>query len=329
MTLDAVKNKPFPAGSIIVSTSATIGEHALITADFLANQRFTCLTLKKEYADKFDLKFLFYYCFKLDSYCLENLNQGNFSSVDMKKFYQFRFPIISIEEQQTIVSILDRFDKLCNSISDGLPAETEARKKQYAYYRDKLLNFENVCGGGTLDCIWRTLKDVAEITRGIRVVKSQLQFSGKYPVYQNCLTPMGYYTDKNRNANTTFIIGAGAAGEIGYSRIDFWAADDCYTFDCDNCLNSRYLFYVLQCQQKYICSKVRRASIPRISRSILEEIKIPVPPLEMQERIVSVLDRFDKLCNDISEGLPAEIEARRKQYEYYRDKLLTFKELKT
>lgn len=142
VTMQAVKNKPFPANSIIISTSATIGEHALITVDFMSNQRFTCLSLKKEYQNKFNMMFIFYYCFILSKYCLENLNQSSFASVDMTKFYNFTFPIIPIKEQERIVSILDRFDKLCNDISEGLPAEIKARRKQYEYYRDKLLSFE-------------------------------------------------------------------------------------------------------------------------------------------------------------------------------------------
>ena len=85
--------------------------------------------------------FVYYYCFLLGKYCKENLNQGSFASVDMTKFYKFEFPLIALEKQKKIVSILDRFDQLCNDISAGLPAEIEARRKQYEYYRDKLLAF--------------------------------------------------------------------------------------------------------------------------------------------------------------------------------------------
>ena len=138
----AVKGNLFPKNSIIIATSATIGEHALVKVDFLANQRFTVLMLKKQYKKMFDEKFLYYYCFKLDRYCLSCLNQSSFASVDMVKFANFKFPIVPLEEQQRIVDILDLFDKLCNDISEGLPAEIEARKKQYEYYRDKLLTFK-------------------------------------------------------------------------------------------------------------------------------------------------------------------------------------------
>lgn len=141
ITLAAAKYKPFEANSIIVATSATIGVHALITVPFLSNQRFTCLALKEEYRNQYNYKFLFYYCFKLDKYCLSCLNQGNFSSVDMGKFNRFKFPLIPLETQRHIVSILDRFDSICNDLVSGLPAEIEARRKQYEFYRDKLLSF--------------------------------------------------------------------------------------------------------------------------------------------------------------------------------------------
>lgn len=161
----------------------------------------------------------------------------------------------------------------------------------------------------------------------MRVVRNQLNIGGTYPVFQNSMTPLGYYDKSNCPANTTFIIAAGAAGEIGYSQSDFWAADDCFYLNCSNNLNSRYVYYALLCQQRFISSRVRRSSISRLSRKVIENMVIPVPPLELQERIVNILDRFDTLCNDLTVGLPAEIQARQKQYEYYRDKLLTFKEV--
>ena len=140
----AVKGNVFPENSIIVSTSATIGEHALITCSFLANQRFTCLMLRDEWKKQCSIKYLFYYCYKLGAFCREHLNQGNFASVDMSQFNNFVFVIPTLDEQERIISILDRFDSLCNDISSGLPAEIEARNKQYEFYRDKLLSFKQL-----------------------------------------------------------------------------------------------------------------------------------------------------------------------------------------
>ena len=135
------KSGLFPENSIIVATSATIGEHALIKIPFLCNQRFTALVLKEKYINKLDRKFLFYYCFVLDEWCRNNTTQSSFASVDMKGFRKFVFPVPSLTDQERIVSILDTFDALVNDISSGLPAELEARRKQYEYYRDRLLTF--------------------------------------------------------------------------------------------------------------------------------------------------------------------------------------------
>lgn len=145
----AVKGgKLFPADSIIIATSATIGEHALITVPYLANQRFTNLSLKEKYVAKFDIKFLFYYCFLLGEWCKKNTTMSSFASVDMDGFRKFKIPIPypddtkkSLEIQAEIVRILDKFDTLTHSISEGLPSEIELRQKQYEYYRDLLLNF--------------------------------------------------------------------------------------------------------------------------------------------------------------------------------------------
>jgi type I restriction enzyme S subunit len=142
VTPEAVKGTLFPGDSIIVSTSATIGEHALVEIPSLANQRFTYLIAKDDMKDFINVKYIFYYCFKLDEFCKEHLNQGNFSSVDMTQFGNFVFTIPSMDRQNEIVQVLDRFDVLSMDMSSGLPAEIDARQKQYEYYRDQLLTFK-------------------------------------------------------------------------------------------------------------------------------------------------------------------------------------------
>ncbi|MCO6545704.1 MAG: restriction endonuclease subunit S [Gilliamella sp.] len=141
----AVKGgKLFSENSIIISTSATIGEHALVTVSYLSNQRFTNISLKEEYQDHFDIKFVFYYCFILCNWCKKNTTVSNFSSVDMNGFKKFKFPIPPLKEQARIVEILDKFDALTNSITEGLPREIALRQKQYEYYRNLLLDFPKV-----------------------------------------------------------------------------------------------------------------------------------------------------------------------------------------
>lgn len=156
------------------------------------------------------------------------------------------------------------------------------------------------------------------------MIKNELNDIGKYAVYQNSMKPLGYYHENNVDAHTTFIISAGSAGEIGFCNEKFWAADDVYYFEPDDELNNKFLYYFLMTQQINIKGKVRKASVPRLSKTAFDKIQIPIPPIEEQERIVGILDKFDTLVNSISEGLPKEIKQRKKQYEYYRNGLLTF-----
>ena len=167
---------------------------------------------------------------------------------------------------------------------------------------------------------YKKLVDAVSIERGKRVVRSQLSISGKYPVYQNSLTPLGYHTDYNYNANTTFIIVAGAAGEIGFSDKAFWAADDCFAVVCPENVLNRYIYHLLLNNQNQLVSKVRKASIPRLSRSAIENLVIPLPTIEVQREIVRILDNFTKLTAELT----AELTVRKTQYDFYRDKLLTF-----
>jgi len=144
VTIEATKGNIMPKNSIIVSTSATIGEHALLTCKSLSNQRFTYLVLKDQYKDIVDMKYIFYHCFLLDEYCMNNLNQGNFASIDMNAFKRYVFNIPSIDKQRKIVKVLDKFDALVNDITEGIPAEVKLRRQQYEYYRNKLLSFEEL-----------------------------------------------------------------------------------------------------------------------------------------------------------------------------------------
>ena len=171
---------------------------------------------------------------------------------------------------------------------------------------------------------YKKLVDAVSIERGKRVVRSQLSIRGKYPVYQNSLTPLGYHTDCNYNANTTFIIVAGAAGEIGFSDKAFWAADDCFTVVCPENVLNRYIYHLLLNNQNQLASKVRKASIPRLSRSAIENLVIPIPPLDVQREIVRILDNFTELTAELTAELTVELTARQKQYAFYRNKLLTF-----
>jgi len=175
---------------------------------------------------------------------------------------------------------------------------------------------------------WETIGDLGILNRGKRLVRSQLGETGTYPVYQNSLTPLGYFDDKNTLPNTTFIIAAGAAGEIGHSKSEFWAADDCYFFKVPReKLNDKFIYYFLLTQKSKIVSQVRKASVPRLGRNSVENIAIPIPPLDVQAEIVRILDTFTAVTAELTQELAKEKILREKQYQYYRDKLLSFSDV--
>ena len=237
-------------------------------------------------------------------------NGGAMSNLNSDIVRSTIIPIPSLEEQQRIVGILDTF----TASIDNLKEQIAQRRKQYEYYRDQLLDLEGKPG-----VEMKTLGDICEISRGVRVVKRDLEESGIIPVFQNSLLPLGYYARSNNNGNTFVIIG-GAAGDIGYSEKPFWAADDCLCISGKEVLVDKFIYNFLIRDQHYLKSQVRKAGVPRLSRGVLDKLCISVPSLQEQSRIVSILDTFEASIAN----LESQLKEREKQYEYYRNKLLTF-----
>ena len=263
-----------------------------------------------------DSRYLYHFLLTQKTYLYSKIRKASIPRLSHKFIEIIKIPVPPLEVQREIVQILDNFTSLTAELQTKLQAELQARKKQYEYYRDKLLNFET-------NIHKEKLKSVAKISRGVRVTKSQLTDNG-YPVYQNALTPMGYHSEYNVSGGTTYVISAGAAGEIDFSDENFWAADDCLVFTELNGVTNKYIYHFLMTKKNYIKTRVRKASIPRLPREVIENLLIPTPSIEIQNKIVDILDNFEKICSDLNIGLPAEIEARQKQYEYYRDALLSF-----
>ncbi len=342
ITKEAIKGVLFPANSIIISTSATIGEHALITIDSLANQRFTYLTRKEDFLEFLDIKYFFYYCDILGEWCKNNTTKGSFNSVDMNKFRKYKFPLPPLPIQKEIVRILDSFTALTAALTAELTAEFTARKKQYEYYRDELLSFKNT------DVEWRELGEIAtEIYRGSGIKRDQITDEGIqcarygeiYTVYNVWFDQCVSHTNIDKIKSKKYFEHGDILFAITGESVEEIAKSCAYVGD-DKCLaggdivvmkhnqNPKYLAYALstidaqkQKSKGRVKSKVVHSSVPS-----LKALKIPIPSLEEQERISVILDKFDSILNDISQGLPAEIKARQKQYEFYRDKLLSFKE---
>lgn len=315
--LGVKSGKLFSKDSVMVATSATIGEHALLKVDALTNQRFTVLTRKPEYVNRLLPEFINYYCYVLDEWCKTNVHAGGFASVDMEGFKRYRFPVPPLPVQEEIVRILDSF----SSLEAELEAELEARRKQYAYYRNELLTFDRE------RVQWLKLGEAAFINKGTYITKKQV-IPGNIPVILGGVEPAYWHSESNHDGEGIVISRSGAnAGFASYWNEPIFVSDG-FVLDAKPGIDMRFLFHVLKKQQAKLHSMKRGSGVPHInSKMLANNVAIPVPPLEEQQHVVSILDRFDKLTNDLSSGLPAEIEARRKQYEYYRDRLLSFDEL--
>ncbi|WOB93954.1 restriction endonuclease subunit S [Providencia sp. PROV099] len=313
----AVKGgKLFPANSILMSTSATIGEFALISVPHLANQRFTSLTIKDSHINTFDIKFLFYYCFFLSEWCKKNTTMSSFASVDMEGFKKFLIPLPcpdnpekSLAIQSEIVRILDKF----TALTAELTAELNMRKKQYNYYRDQLLSFEE----GEVE--WVTLNTVANIKNGKDWKKLG---PGSIPVYGSGGI-MQHVDTFAYDKPTVLIPRKGSITNIFYVDEPFWNVDTIYytELNLDKIIPKFFYYFMTTIDMMQLDTGSGR---PSLTQAILNEIKIPLPTIDEQARIISLLDKFDTLTTSLQEGLPREIELRQKQYEYYRDLLLSF-----
>lgn len=165
---------------------------------------------------------------------------------------------------------------------------------------------------------WKKLGDVCKVLRGKRLTKSQLNESEGYPVLHGGSTPMGYYEEFNRKANTTVVVNTGNAGSVFFYDKEFWSSDACFSLYPNKEINDKFLYlYVYGCE-RILKGKIRAGAMPTIDAKAVEDLLIPIPSLSEQQRIVSILDTFTSSISNLKQ----QIEERRKQYEYERDLLL-------
>ena len=221
-------------------------------------------------------------------------------------------PVPPLPVQEEIVRILDKF----TALEAELEAELEARRKQYEFYRDQLLTFGD-------EVEWRPLGEiVSSIASGKNKTRKD---TGIYCVYGS--TGVIAQTDVYMYKGPCILIArVGAnAGFVYLVNGLYDVSDNALMIRIPSETNIRFIYYLLTAIN--LNQFAKGGGQPLITASFLRNIKVPLPPLAEQERIVAILDKFDALVNDISSGLPAELEMRRKQYEHYRDRLLTFKPL--
>lgn len=276
------------------------------------------------------------------TYVEENQTGSAYPAISDAKVKEFKIPIPcpdnpakSLAIQAEIVRILDAF----TAVTAELTAELNMRKKQYNYYRDTLLSFEE----GEVE--WKPLGEVGEFIRGGGLQKKDFQESGIGCIhYGQIYTHYGLYANvtksyvseeffkKARKAKTgDLVVATTSENDEDVCKAVAWLGCDEIAVSSDACiyrheLNPKYVSYFFQTEQFQAQKKpyITGTKVRRVNADDLAKILIPFPPLTEQERIVSILDKFDALTNSITAGLPREIALRQQQYEYYRDMLLRF-----
>ena len=291
--------------------------------------------LLKIKANNVDIKYL-YYILSIEAPKFVNSGMGN-PKLMSNVMARIQIPLPPLAVQREIVRILDKF----TLYSQELAAELAARKKQYEFYRDKLLSFDNLTNGGgyNLSNLVRIVKlgEIGRVCMCKRILKSQTSSIGDVPFYKigtfggeaDAYISQQLYEEYKAKYSYPKIgdVLISAAGTIGRTVIFdgapayFQDSNIVWIDNDEKVVLNKYLFYCYQLKPWQVSSG---GTISRLYNENISRTEIPVPPLEVQERIVKVLDNFDAICSDLGIGLPAEIEARQKQYEYYRNKLLQF-----
>ena len=261
-------------------------------------------------------KFLFYYMTKaFKPFILARCVGATATSIRKPMLADFPIPVPPLRIQARIVEILDKFTQL----EKELEAELEARKKQYAHYRDQLLNFSQ-CPPLNVNTKWKTLGEICDIIKAHTKLKTiDYKTIGKTPIIDQGAHYIAGYTDKDIPIipQGEYILFGDHTECIKYVNFEFvQGADGLKILQTPKDL-AKYIYYAFS-------NFYRKSASYKRHWSQAKETPIPIPPLSEQRRIVDILDRFDTLTNSISEGLPKEIALRRKQYEYYRDALLNF-----
>lgn len=293
------------ANKIIISArGANAGYVNKIHTNFWSGN--SCYTID-EINKNVDWMFLFYFLKKQQNNFVGIQQKGGIPAISKKQIEEIIIPIPPIEVQQEIVRILDKF----STLSEKLNRELELRKKQYEYYCEYLITRET----GTV----KSLKDILLIKNG-RDYKHLKE--GDIPVYGSGGV-MTYVNESTYDKPSVLIPRKGSLDKLYYVDTPFWNVDTVfYTEIKTDIIVPKYLYYSLRLQH---LEKLNNAGgVPSLTQSVLKNVCVLVPPIDEQKHIVSILDKFETLINDQEKGLPAEIRKVQQQYEYYRDKLLTF-----
>lgn len=319
---DSCSTKMIPSGAVVVALAGqgkTRGTVARTRIELCTNQSL-CAIVSNEHLES---DFLFHYLVsQYNNLRAISSGDGTRGGLNLKMIREYKVPVPPVEVQREIVRILDQF----TTLEAELEAELEARRTQYEHYRNHLLSYEFLATRGPIEIV--KLGELAHIATGGRNTSDAVE-DGAYPFYVRSQVPLSLNEyDFDESAVLTAGDGVGVGRVFHHVEGKYALHQRAYRIVPNlELLSSRYLYHVMVSQfGRYLESTVFHSSVTSVRKPMLERFPVAVPPMEEQDRVADVLDRFDALVNDISSGLPAEIAARRAQYEYYRDRLLSFPE---
>ena len=263
--------------------------------------------------DNIKTKFIYYYMHaNFKSFITKKAVSATVSSIRKPMIEKFPIPIPPREIQEKIVQILDKFTDYVTELT----SELTSRKKQYSFYRDKLLSFEDE----VYQVEWKELGGVVfTLTSPVKLAKKQYQLTGRIPIVDQGEQFIAGYTDNEKYLEKDeYIIFGDHSEHIKFVDFAFvQGADGLKILKPKKDINAKYLYYC-------VCNFYKKEGSYKRHWSNAKITLIPIPPLKIQEKVVQILDNFDKVCSDLNIGLPKEIELRQKQYEYWREQLLNF-----
>ena len=327
----ANKSRFLKKGTFILSNSMSFGRPYILGIDGCIHDGWISIC---DFKTSLNSDFLYYLLrsSNVQAYWISKANSGGaVTNLNSDIVRSTPIPIPPLPVQEEIVRILDTLTEL----QAELQAELQKRKQQYEYYRDKLLSFSDLgnWGGRNVSVEWKKIKEVYQRIKGTPITAGKMKEiqcpTGEIRIFAGGKTVIDANEADIPNANITrvpsvLVQSRGVIDAIYYDK-PFTFKNEMWAYTHKEQTSVKFLYYIMkQNIQHFRDAASGMGALPQISLGTTEDFIIPVPPFSVQKQIVDILDRFDTLTNDLTAGLPAEIEARRKQYEYYRDRLLTF-----
>lgn len=320
-TIKSMNLKVMPTGTVIASCSASLGKYAITSTPLITNQTFIGLVCGHEINNRYLLHILQTKTRELAGVS----NSGTIPYISRSKFEQLRIPVPPIEIQLEVVKILDEFIELQEELEAELEAELQARKKQYDHVFRTLLRLDHL----ESQVRWVPMGEVCLISWGnTSITKSSFVSQTESYLAYSAAGPDGRLAHYEFDREAVILSAIGARCGKTYFATGKWTSikNTIYIYSKEQALLNKYLYWYTNREDFWPRSS---SAQPFITMGDIKNLVIPIPDLGTQQRIIRILDALEEVMKESSIALTAEIQSRRKQYEYYRNNILSFQEIAT